>query len=581
MPFTPMPGDQIQIGHRAFSFVQHRVFVNPAPHAEKGARGTVYLVFGGQEAWALKVFKPAFRKPSQTTVAARLQALKDVAGLRAAGRIVIEPNDPIVATHKDLTYAQLMPWVEGVPWSNVVDTGTRKNDCYLSPAHGFHLCHRFLETMAAMEQRGLSHTDIAGGNVIVNLDTCVAELIDLEEMFGPSFPRPDRLNRGSPGYAHPGDAAQGLWNDASDRFAASIMAAEMLILTSPELCVNSDSSGGYFANDEFGSDGPRVRDARAYLAAAFPEFEGLFGRAWSSGNLRECPTLTEVAGVMRGFIRQVPRPQGSPLLPRGQQAHWAPRLLPRGPTRSTPPTSIPSPPTPTPPPPVEAVVGSWKPLGPPPPRPENPFASWDQANPIAATASPSFRAPPSPPPVPAPLVSSEDVTIPLDAHRPVNLGDVTLPAAPPVTASTPPTPLETVYFSRDGVRVSNTAITTSDMAIALHDVRSIVPGSIPPNRAPEVVVSTLGAGTMFLGMVLHSPVAALTAVVVLCATIGIALRRAHIPAVNIECVDGRVFTLDVADVSVAEEITNASHLARQAAPPPHLYNAPEPPRAGF
>lgn len=553
MAFFPMPGDQLHFRGKTFSFIQHRVFVTPAPHAEKGARGTVYLVSEGTDAWALKVFKPPFRKPFQTTVATHLGNLKGLTGLRAAERMIIDPGDSLASTHKELAYAQLMPWIEGVPWSNVIDTGTRKNDCYLAPAHGFHLCARFLDTMASLEDRNCAHTDIAGGNVIVSPEQAAAELIDLEEMFGPGFPQPDRLNRGSAGYAHP-TAAQGLWSADADRFAAIVMASEMLVLTHPDLATASDSGGGYFANDEFGHDGPRVRGARDYLRTVFPEFEALFGRAWHSRGLSECPGLSQAARVLRAYLRAVPPPRGLALLQRNQAPPWRPSSA----TRSTPPVH----PPPSPQPSGDAVV-SWTPLAPRgQPAPTPPVVVWDQASPIPAIASPVFQVIP-PPPTPTPAPSTlEDTTIPMvvasPRPSPQPVAAPTVPTPPPAFHVSTPPAQESVFFDRVGVRVSSVTFSANGAQIDIRRVRSVVSGAVPPSRVGEGAVGSLGAVVLLGAIVQGSVGAALTAIVIICGAIGVALQRRPTPAVNVDCHDGTSYTFNVPSPALADEIARTS-----------------------
>lgn len=171
-------------------------------------------------------------------------------------------------------------------------------------------------------------------------------------------------------------------------------------------------------------------------------------------------------------------------------------------------------------------------------------------------------------------LGSEDVTIPItDGPDAMAAGASTLPIMPPAVISSPPAPPETVYFSRAGVRISSVTIAASGAEIALQDVRAVVAGVVPPGRKVEFAVGGLGATALLLGLLLRSISTGLTAVVIVCTTLVVALRRAHVPAVNIECIDGRVYTVNVPDPAVAEEICSASYQARMALPPPQMYSA--------
>ncbi len=379
MAFLPRPDQTIDFKGRSFRFVQHKAAKDPMVHAETGARATVFLAMNGSESWALKVFRPKFRKQHQAEVVQRLVGLRGMAGLRVAERDVVLPDDPLVAAHKDLAFAQVMPWVAGVPWANILAFGVQKNQCYLDPAYAFELCRRFLSTMHELERRTIAHTDIASGNVLVDPETLSVELIDLEEMYGPGFPEPGQRNVGSAGYTHPAAllSGQGLWFPEADRFATTILAAEMLVLAHPQLALSADTGGGYFDNAEFGRRSGRFEAAYDYFTHVLPDFAEVFSRAWMSQSLQACPRAADLVAAFAHGISALPKPSGPALVPVHQSASWTPPVTTRRTTSqpspqstrpasaSTPPASSSTPPTADP----DVVVG-WNRLGATPPRAE-------------------------------------------------------------------------------------------------------------------------------------------------------------------------------------------------------------------
>jgi hypothetical protein len=326
MAFAPNPGDSIDYKGSPLFFVQHPgVKEMPCVLREEGKRGTVYQLSNGKEKWALKVFKKFYRKPHQLEIARKLRPLVDVVGLRAARRAVFEEGHPLVAAHPDLLHAQMMPWVDGFTWFNVLNVGGPRNGTYLDPSHAARLAHRFSLVMGEIERRGLAHTDIASGNVIVDVDSIGVELIDLEEMFGPDFPRPARLNAGSAGYGHRAlrdPSSEGLWSAECDRFAVAILAAEMLIVSAPELSAQCDKGGGYFSDDELHTDSPRYRSALDYLRRECPPVAELFQRAWESPSIATCATAAQWLSALEPIAAVAPATAGPGLIPRSSSARW-------------------------------------------------------------------------------------------------------------------------------------------------------------------------------------------------------------------------------------------------------------------
>ena len=95
------------------------------PYGQEGRQAVVYqLVAQEGEAQALKVFKPRYRLPALVSLADRIAPFSRLPGLQVCRRTVLAPqrHAGLLRQQPDLTYAVLMPWVEGPTWMEVVVT---------------------------------------------------------------------------------------------------------------------------------------------------------------------------------------------------------------------------------------------------------------------------------------------------------------------------------------------------------------------------------------------------------------------------------------------------------------------------
>jgi len=255
---------------------------------------------------ALKVFKPRFRLPYLVSQAEKLAALADLPGLQVARRSVLIPsrNAELLRQHPDLTYAVLMPWIEGPTWLEVVLE--RKP---LTPQQLLDLARSLAGILVRMEEQGIAHGDLSGPNVMLPALTPAfgspssalrergsggegVALVDLEGLYAPGMPQPAVLTSGSAGYAHK-QAAGGLWGPEADRFAGAVLLAEMLGFCDGEVC-QAAWSESYFDPAEMQQDTPRSRTLVAALERRWGSGVAyLFERAWRSDSLLDCPTFGE------------------------------------------------------------------------------------------------------------------------------------------------------------------------------------------------------------------------------------------------------------------------------------------------
>jgi hypothetical protein len=317
MPFRPNVHDELTLNGITYRIAEHPAAPG-IPYGQEGRAGIVYQLLpsptgrgaGGEGAMALKVFRARFRTPALVSQAEKLAAFADLPGLTVCRRTVLTPtrHADLLRREPDLTYAVLMPWIEGPTWVEVM---LEKHP--LTPQQALDLARAFADLLSRMEQNGLAHCDLSGPNVLLPMlansplplgegPGVRVELVDVEGLYAPGLPRPEALPSGSSGYAHR-TAREGLWGPTADRFAGAVLLAEMLGWgdeTVREACYGET----YFDPAEMPSlnsplppgEGLGVRAAT--LLSALARHYGqpvadLFERAWTSETLADCPTFGE------------------------------------------------------------------------------------------------------------------------------------------------------------------------------------------------------------------------------------------------------------------------------------------------
>lgn len=299
MRFDPTVNQSLVIEGIEYHLAEHPV-AKGMPYGQQGRKGTVYLLESSGNRLALKVFSPRFREPAMVGIAECLGPYTSIPGLAAADRRVLTArrHAALLREYEDLTYAVLMPWVEGPTWTEVI--GHR---LALSDDQSLTFARSLTHTLLSMEERGLAHCDLSGANVLLpalaGKPGATTALVDLEEMHGPGFMQPTALPSGSPGYAH-ARAASGLWSPEADRFAGAVLLAEMLGWCDDR--VRRASWGdSYFDPGELQQESERF----LLLMHVLHERQGtrvadLFIRAWHAEVLRECATFGEWMVALMG-----------------------------------------------------------------------------------------------------------------------------------------------------------------------------------------------------------------------------------------------------------------------------------------
>jgi serine/threonine protein kinase len=304
--FRPKPGHILSLFEEAYEVQRHPAAPQVA-YAAEGARAVVFQLSNSkrQELFALKVFKSKYQDPGLEAIVQRLRPLASLGGMRAAERRVVLPPDPAARDFLDLEYAMLMPWIQGKTWFDVL-VDVSKGRVGLQAHGAIAICECFLRVMKGLEQRGVAHTDIAPGNVMVNGPE--VQLLDLEDLYLPEVEPPRYQNRGSPGYRHQSVEKGGsLHCQEADRYAAAVLAAEILVLANQVLRRDASDDGFFVGHSRTLIGQERYAKAEPWLRSTAPEFAAVFYRSWYAERLLDCPTLSELHQAISLARQRIPR----------------------------------------------------------------------------------------------------------------------------------------------------------------------------------------------------------------------------------------------------------------------------------
>lgn len=297
MAFDPQVNQEIIIDTDTYRFAEHPSAPG-IPFGQEGRAAVVYKLDAPQGSRALKVFKTRFRTPELASLASRLAPYASIPGLTVCKRSVLIPQHHagLLRQYPDLTYAVLMPWIEGPTWLQVLQEKTA-----LSPSQSHSLAQSFAQILSEMEQQGMAHCDLSAANLILPFlspnekksSYAPIELVDVEQACARNLLQPEVVPSGSDGYAHKTVRQEKLWNVKADRFAGAILLAEMLCWS--DSCIRENAWGeSYFDPQEL----QRISSRYDLLHHSILEHWGentaaLLERAWQSELLADCPTFGE------------------------------------------------------------------------------------------------------------------------------------------------------------------------------------------------------------------------------------------------------------------------------------------------
>ncbi|TQR47059.1 hypothetical protein [Paenibacillus popilliae] len=312
MSFQPQSGDTIIIQDIEYRFGEHPA----APglvYAQAGRQGVIYQLLPTRgdavEAKALKVFHPKYRIPAMVYQSELLDTYSELPGLSVCSRNVLTPekNGGLIQKSTELLYAVVMPWIHGPTWLDIVAEHNR-----LTRQDSLQIAKSLARVCSGMEQRGLAHCDLSAPNVMLPFFSEVKqsskassiELVDVEQLYSPKMDRPDVLFSGSPGYAAHRALLTGMWSAYADRFAGSILLAEMLGWSSQQI-VDKAWGESYFDQREMQTSCERYEGLKHVLTERYGgKVSDLFSRAWESQDLSSCPTFGEWLIVLNGVAEE-------------------------------------------------------------------------------------------------------------------------------------------------------------------------------------------------------------------------------------------------------------------------------------
>lgn len=298
MAFNPRPHEIIAVGQTEYRFALHPASRMKMVYGQEGRKGNVYQLekLSNLEKYALKIFRPVFRTSNIEVSTSRLKQYSHLPGMEAASRQVISQDlfPDLVKKIPDLSYAVLMPWVADLPWQNVVK-GDGLDLTDISIDEWLSLASSAVKVLAQLEAEGLAHSDIAGSNVLVDLEKFEVCLVDLEDIFGVEFELHSAFPMGTTGYQHR-EAAQsdrGQWCLEGDRFSGAILLAEMIAFHEPRIR-DAAYDFSYFSPKEMHDiQSDRYILILEILQNISPPLSYLFQQSWKSGSLKDCPRLAE------------------------------------------------------------------------------------------------------------------------------------------------------------------------------------------------------------------------------------------------------------------------------------------------
>jgi tRNA A-37 threonylcarbamoyl transferase component Bud32 len=334
--FTPRPNEPFETvidNHRALFQVVEHPNAPGVTHSMKAGKATVYHlkdVDSGEE-YALKVMKHRYRVPSLEEVCRQLDALKTLPGLMVCERRCLSPTSaPLtLQQYENLTYAILMPWMQGKSWFDFMQIGKR-DGATMSQQRSLLLACNFARILARLEHQGIAHCDLSPANMILNERTLQAELIDVEDIYGPGFAQPDFISKGTECYQHHTSQA-GQWGPDVDRFAAAILISEILGWYDPDV-VAASAEESYFDSAELQTDNCGRLETLSWAVARHGAAAAeLLEHAWGSDTFAECPTLNDWAQTLddikdAGVWKKVARPPAQTQL--DPQSVWKETVAP-------------------------------------------------------------------------------------------------------------------------------------------------------------------------------------------------------------------------------------------------------------
>lgn len=289
--FRPDLSTRLFIHSSYYEFLPHPVLPGEVQRILREQATTYQLRrYPDNTLWALRVSNPGYRDPMIVQKTEYLQQFQHLVGLRAANRMCLTRAlfPELLSLYPALEFAVLMPWIQGPTWAGFMD------DANISASYTMQQALELALSMAhilwSLETSRLTHTDIAGDNVIV-ISPRRIELIDLDGVYTHGAPIPPQPSRGWRGYQHRRLDLRGNCRPDGDRYAGAILMTEMLTWWKPLVRALTDGDSFFQLGDQEQPEllARRLKAVRATLREISSVLQQLFDRAWNSQDPIECP----------------------------------------------------------------------------------------------------------------------------------------------------------------------------------------------------------------------------------------------------------------------------------------------------
>lgn len=289
--FHPVLTTKLYIQSSFYEFLPHPVLAGEVNCVARD-RSTIYQLrrYPDNTLWALKISNPGYRDPQIVQKVHLFQQFRHLPGLRVVDRTCLTRAafPELVNTYPSLEDALLMPWITGPTWAGFMDDATISASFTMPQA--LELALTLAYTLWSLEVNHLTHTDIAGDNVIVANPRRV-EFIDIDGLYIHGSPLPAQPSRGWRGYQHRNLDQRGHCRPDGDRYAGAILLTEVLTWWKPlvRALTEGDSLFPFGQLEHPDTLKRRLKAVRTTLREIHPVLRELFVQAWNSEDLTQCP----------------------------------------------------------------------------------------------------------------------------------------------------------------------------------------------------------------------------------------------------------------------------------------------------
>lgn len=289
--FRPTMTTPLLIQAHFYEFLPHPVLPGEVQQITR-ERASIYQLrrYPDGTLWALKVSHPGYRDAQAAQHTEHLQQFRELPGLQTAQRLCLtRMNCPeLINVHPGLEWAILMPWIQGPTWAGFIDDA-QLSATYTQP-QALELSLTMAYTLWSLEMHHLTHTDVAGDNVIV-INPKRVEFIDIDGLYLHGTPLPTLPSRGWRGYQHRNLDGRGNCRPEGDRYAGAILLTEMLTWWNPLVRALTDGDSYFQLGTQEHPEllRSRLKTVRTTLRQIHPNLRQLFLNAWNSNDLAECP----------------------------------------------------------------------------------------------------------------------------------------------------------------------------------------------------------------------------------------------------------------------------------------------------